>query len=164
MSTEQRGPGNTAWSAGTKPAGRDAYAAPAVSWKDADLHSDSSLPRNSQLTLNKALNAFKSISSSRAENNKTKHAVCKMTSSSCVQSGYLKSIGSRITAISLSLFQLQVLKFSENVIKTLRRPNSSCKATTRRKSTPLTFSSSALCTGELDGGGNSESTGPLQPL
>lgn len=29
---------------------------------------------------------------------------------------------------------------------------------------PLTFSSSALCTGELDGGGHSGSAGPLQPL
>lgn len=96
------GPGNTAWSAGTKPAGRHAYAVPAVPQKDTDPHSDSSPPRNSQLTLNKALDTFKSISSSRAENNKTKHAVCKMTSSSFVRSGYSGSVGSRTAFISLS--------------------------------------------------------------
>lgn len=67
---------------------RPAGATPAVPPEGRNLHSGSPLPRDSQLTLNKALSTFESTSPSRAENNKTAHAICKRTSSSFVQGGY----------------------------------------------------------------------------
>lgn len=76
-------------------AGRRARGRGPASWGHAcctpegrNLHSGSPLPRDSQLTLNKALSTFESTSPSRAENNKTAHAICKRTSSSFVQGGY----------------------------------------------------------------------------
>lgn len=73
------------WAAGRSPA---CWGHACCTPEGRNLHSGSPLPRDSQLTLNKALSTFESTSPSRAENNKTAHAICKRTSSSFVQGGY----------------------------------------------------------------------------